>query len=125
MRKLKRKEKLGVVRSGRAPFMGGSRAELTKAHVERNAMDGYRNLCVAFKEIAPDDFERINTQLIEAKMALQDREEKLEKIFDEIETNMNLIGATAVEDKLQEQAAAGDAEVKDTTSSLFCYLSDS
>lgn len=32
-------------------------------------------------------------------MALQDREEKLENIFDEIETNMNLIGATAVEDK--------------------------
>lgn len=61
--------------------------------------DGYRTLCVAFKEIPPDDFERINAQLIEAKMALQDREEKLEKVFDEIETNMNLIGATAVEDK--------------------------
>ncbi|XP_007949918.1 phospholipid-transporting ATPase IG [Orycteropus afer afer] len=44
-------------------------------------------------------------QLIEAKMALQDREEKMEKVFDDIETNMNLIGATAVEDKLQDQAA--------------------
>lgn len=32
-------------------------------------------------------------------MALQQREEKLETIFDIIETNMNLIGATAVEDK--------------------------
>lgn len=32
-------------------------------------------------------------------MSLQDREEKMEKIFDDIETNMNLIGATAVEDK--------------------------
>ncbi|KAK7798855.1 hypothetical protein U0070_015970 [Myodes glareolus] len=87
------------------PRVHNHEIELTKAHVERNAMDGYRTLCVAFKEIAPDDFERINTQLIEAKMALQDREEKLEKIFDEIETNMNLIGATAVEDKLQDQAA--------------------
>ncbi|EDL42187.1 Atpase, class VI, type 11C, isoform CRA_a [Mus musculus] len=81
------------------------KGELTKDHVERNAMDGYRTLCVAFKEIPPDDFERINAQLVEAKMALQDREEKLEKVFDEIETNMNLIGATAVEDKLQDQAA--------------------
>lgn len=61
--------------------------------------DGYRTLCVAFKEIAPDDYEKINRQLIEAKMALQDREEKMEKVFDDIETNMNLIGATAVEDK--------------------------
>ncbi|XP_023377576.1 phospholipid-transporting ATPase IG isoform X2 [Pteropus vampyrus] len=79
--------------------------ELTKTHVERNALDGYRTLCVAFKEIAPDDYERIDRQLIEAKMSLQDREEKMEKIFDDIETNMNLIGATAVEDKLQDQAA--------------------
>lgn len=32
-------------------------------------------------------------------MTLQGREEKMEKVFDDIETNMNLIGATAVEDK--------------------------
>lgn len=32
-------------------------------------------------------------------MALHEREEKLEMIFDDIETNMNLLGATAVEDK--------------------------
>ncbi|XP_058515030.1 phospholipid-transporting ATPase IG isoform X6 [Ochotona princeps] len=87
------------------PRVQNHEIELTKAHVERNAMDGYRTLCVAFKEIAPDDYERINRQLLEAKMALQDREEKMEKVFDDIETNMNLIGATAVEDKLQDQAA--------------------
>uniref|UniRef100_A0A8D0MU09 Phospholipid-transporting ATPase n=1 Tax=Sus scrofa TaxID=9823 RepID=A0A8D0MU09_PIG len=87
------------------PRVQNHEIELTKAHVERNAMDGYRTLCVAFKEIAPDDYEKINRQLIEAKMALQDREEKMEKVFDDIETNMNLIGATAVEDKLQDQAA--------------------
>ncbi|PNJ74422.1 ATP11C isoform 8, partial [Pongo abelii] len=77
------------------PRVQNHEIELTKVHVERNAMDGYRTLCVAFKEIAPDDYERINRQLIEAKMALQDREEKMEKVFDDIETNMNLIGATA------------------------------
>ncbi|XP_016062722.1 PREDICTED: phospholipid-transporting ATPase IG isoform X5 [Miniopterus natalensis] len=87
------------------PRVQNHEIEATKAHVEQNAMDGYRTLCVAFKEIAPDDYERIDRQLMEAKMALQDREEKLGKVFDDIETNMNLIGATAVEDKLQDQAA--------------------
>ncbi|XP_066212536.1 phospholipid-transporting ATPase IG isoform X4 [Saccopteryx leptura] len=87
------------------PRVQNHEIESTKAHVDRNAMDGYRTLCVAFKEIAPDDYERIDRQLIEAKMALKDREEKMEKVFDDIETNMNLIGATAVEDKLQDQAA--------------------
>ncbi|XP_064133722.1 phospholipid-transporting ATPase IG isoform X6 [Loxodonta africana] len=79
--------------------------EPTKRHVEHSAMDGYRTLCVAFKKITPDDYEKINRQLVEVKLALQDREEKMEKVFDDIETNMNLIGATAVEDKLQDQAA--------------------
>ncbi|XP_036908523.1 phospholipid-transporting ATPase IG isoform X3 [Sturnira hondurensis] len=87
------------------PRVQNHEIEATKAHVERNAVDGYRTLCVAFKEIAPDDYERIDRQLIEAKMALQDREEKMEKTYDDIETNMHLIGATAVEDKLQDQAA--------------------
>ncbi|XP_054435543.1 phospholipid-transporting ATPase IG isoform X4 [Pteronotus mesoamericanus] len=87
------------------PRVQNHEIEPTKVHVERNAVDGYRTLCVAFKEIAPDDYERIDRQLTEAKMALQDREEKMEKTFDDIERNMNLIGATAVEDKLQDQAA--------------------
>ncbi|XP_060264242.1 phospholipid-transporting ATPase IG isoform X14 [Ovis aries] len=87
------------------PRVQNHEIDLIKVHVEHNAMEGYRTLCIAFKEIAPDDYERVNRQLIEAKMALQDREEKMEKVFDEIETDMHLIGATAVEDKLQDQAA--------------------
>ncbi|XP_010851635.1 PREDICTED: phospholipid-transporting ATPase IG [Bison bison bison] len=81
------------------PRVQNHEIDLIKVHVEHNAMEGYRTLCIAFKEIAPDDYERVNRQLIEAKMALQDREEKMEKVFDEIETDMHLIGATAVEDK--------------------------
>ncbi|EMP35362.1 Putative phospholipid-transporting ATPase IG, partial [Chelonia mydas] len=77
----------------------------TKVHVERNAMDGYRTLCVAFKELTQEDYKKIDGQLSEAKMALQDREEKMARIFDDIETDMHLIGATAVEDRLQEHAA--------------------
>ncbi|XP_042707062.2 phospholipid-transporting ATPase IG isoform X7 [Chrysemys picta bellii] len=77
----------------------------TKVHVERNAMDGYRTLCVAFKELTQEDYKKMDEQLNEAKMALQDREEKMARIFDVIETDMHLIGATAVEDRLQEHAA--------------------
>ncbi|XP_059588859.1 phospholipid-transporting ATPase IG isoform X2 [Alligator mississippiensis] len=77
----------------------------TKAHVDRNAMDGYRTLCVAFKELSQAEYDQIDKQICEAKMALQDREEKMAKVFEDIEANMHLIGATAVEDKLQEQAA--------------------
>ncbi|XP_053328635.1 phospholipid-transporting ATPase IG isoform X1 [Spea bombifrons] len=79
--------------------------ERIKVHVEQNALDGYRTLCVAFKELSQDEYDQMNKQLDEAKMALQDREEKLSKAFDDIEADMHLLGATAVEDRLQEQAA--------------------
>ncbi|NXH10677.1 AT11C ATPase, partial [Bucco capensis] len=71
----------------------------TKVHVDRNAMDGYRTLCVAFKELTQNEYDRIDRQLNEAKMALQDREEKMAKVFEDTEADMHLIGATAVEDR--------------------------
>nr|XP_056715233.1 phospholipid-transporting ATPase IG [Euleptes europaea] len=77
----------------------------TKVHVERNAMDGYRTLCVAFKEISESDYLNIDVSINEAAMALQDREAKMEAVFDEIERDMHLMGSTAVEDRLQENAA--------------------
>nr|DBA20936.1 TPA: hypothetical protein GDO54_017666 [Pyxicephalus adspersus] len=79
--------------------------ERVKVHVEQNALDGYRTLCVAFKELTQEEYDKINKQLNEAKIALQDREEKLARVFDDIEDDMHLLGATAVEDRLQEQAA--------------------
>ncbi|XP_053230883.1 phospholipid-transporting ATPase IG isoform X2 [Podarcis raffonei] len=77
----------------------------TRIHVERNAMDGYRTLCVAYKEISHYDYHIIDTRVKEATMALQDREAKMAQVFDDIERNMHLIGSTAVEDKLQDFAA--------------------
>ncbi|XP_063793484.1 phospholipid-transporting ATPase IG isoform X6 [Pseudophryne corroboree] len=76
-----------------------------KVHVEQNALDGYRTLCVACKELSQEEYEKVNKHLTEAKMALQDRDEKLARVFDDIEDDMHLLGATAVEDRLQEQAA--------------------
>lgn len=54
---------------------------------------------MAFKEFTQEEYDKINKQLNEAKMALQDREEKLARVFDDIEDGMRLLGATAVEDR--------------------------
>ncbi|XP_029702916.1 phospholipid-transporting ATPase 11C isoform X3 [Takifugu rubripes] len=74
-------------------------------HVERNATEGYRTLCVAYKILSADEYAQADAQLREARLALQDREEKLTAVYNQVETGMSLIGATAVEDRLQEQAA--------------------
>ncbi|XP_065127969.2 phospholipid-transporting ATPase 11C isoform X4 [Paramisgurnus dabryanus] len=76
-----------------------------RSHVERNATDGYRTLCVAFKQLTAEEYAVADHGLREARLALQDREEKLMAMYNQVETEMSLIGATAVEDRLQEEAA--------------------
>uniref|UniRef100_A0A8C2CE51 Phospholipid-transporting ATPase n=1 Tax=Cyprinus carpio TaxID=7962 RepID=A0A8C2CE51_CYPCA len=76
-----------------------------RMHVERNATEGYRTLCVAFKQLSAEEYAVADTGLREARLALQDREEKLIAVYNQVETGMSLIGATAVEDRLQEEAA--------------------
>ncbi|XP_017562617.1 phospholipid-transporting ATPase 11C isoform X3 [Pygocentrus nattereri] len=76
-----------------------------RMHVERNATDGYRTLCVAYKQLSPEEYAVADAGLRDARLALQDREEKLMVVYNQVETEMSLIGATAVEDRLQEEAA--------------------
>ncbi|XP_057204857.1 phospholipid-transporting ATPase 11C isoform X2 [Triplophysa rosa] len=76
-----------------------------RLHVERNATEGYRTLCVAYKQLSAEEYAAADTGLKTARLALQDREEKLMAMYNQVETGMSLIGATAVEDRLQEEAA--------------------
>uniref|UniRef100_A0A8C1SQ96 Phospholipid-transporting ATPase n=1 Tax=Cyprinus carpio TaxID=7962 RepID=A0A8C1SQ96_CYPCA len=76
-----------------------------RMHVERNATEGYRTLCVAYKQLSAEEYAVADTGLREARLALQDREEKLVAMYNQVEMGMSLIGATAVEDRLQEEAA--------------------
>lgn len=56
-------------------------------------------MCVAYKELNPEEFAEAEAQLQEARLALQDRDAKLTAVYNKVETNMSLIGATAVEDR--------------------------
>ncbi|XP_035264800.1 phospholipid-transporting ATPase 11C isoform X2 [Anguilla anguilla] len=76
-----------------------------RMHVERNATEGYRTLCVAYKEMSVEEFAQADAGLRDARLALQDREERLMAVYNQVETGLSLIGATAVEDRLQEEAA--------------------
>ncbi|KAL7979542.1 hypothetical protein Chor_004700 [Crotalus horridus] len=87
------------------PWVPQAEAQKTKVHVEQNALDGYRTLCVAYKEIPPAVYKVLEAQIKEATVALHNREARMAKVFDEIEKDMHLIGSTAVEDKLQDFAA--------------------
>ncbi|XP_076877282.1 phospholipid-transporting ATPase 11C isoform X2 [Brachyhypopomus gauderio] len=87
------------------PRVRPEEVERIRMHVDRNATEGYRTLCVAYKRLSVEEFAEADAGLREARLALQDREEKLMAVYNQVETSMSLIGATAVEDRLQEEAA--------------------
>ena len=61
--------------------------------------EGLRTLCVAYKTLIPEEYEGIRELLQDAKVALQDRDKKLAEAYEQIETDLVLLGATAVEDR--------------------------
>uniref|UniRef100_H2UJQ6 Phospholipid-transporting ATPase n=1 Tax=Takifugu rubripes TaxID=31033 RepID=H2UJQ6_TAKRU len=87
------------------PRVVSGKVEQVKARVEQNAVEGLRTLCVAYRRLSQTEYEEACHHLTEAKLALQDREQKLAQAYDVIERDFVLLGATAVEDRLQEKAA--------------------
>uniref|UniRef100_A0A8C6WUV2 Phospholipid-transporting ATPase n=1 Tax=Neogobius melanostomus TaxID=47308 RepID=A0A8C6WUV2_9GOBI len=76
------------------PRVVSGKVEQVKARVEQNAVEGLRTLCVAYKSLTEADYQEACFHLTEAKLALQDREQRLAQAYDIIER-----------DWLQEKAA--------------------
>ncbi|XP_060527159.1 probable phospholipid-transporting ATPase IM isoform X2 [Cylas formicarius] len=74
----------------------------TQDHLNKFAGEGLRTLCLAYCDLDEDFFNNWKQRHQEAAIAMEDRDEKLDAIYEEIERDMILIGATAIEDKLQD-----------------------
>ncbi|CAH8539470.1 unnamed protein product [Schistosoma margrebowiei] len=75
--------------------------ESTMDHLENFAKTGLRTLCIAWTEVDPAFYNKWVGNFYKASTALNDREAKLESVANEIEQNLQLLGATAIEDRLQ------------------------
>lgn len=76
--------------------------EKTKEHINEYADAGLRTLVLAYRELDEEEFAEFNKELNEAKnLVSSDREELVEEVSEKIEKDLILLGATAVEDKLQ------------------------
>uniref|UniRef100_A0AAG5DM45 Phospholipid-transporting ATPase n=1 Tax=Anopheles atroparvus TaxID=41427 RepID=A0AAG5DM45_ANOAO len=76
--------------------------EATLAHLEEFATEGLRTLCCAVADIPDDVYEDWKHTYHKASTSLQYREQKVDDAANLIETNLRLLGATAIEDKLQD-----------------------
>uniref|UniRef100_A0AAY4CVD9 Phospholipid-transporting ATPase n=1 Tax=Denticeps clupeoides TaxID=299321 RepID=A0AAY4CVD9_9TELE len=74
----------------------------TSEHLNEFAGEGLRTLALACKDLDEDMFKEWMKKLLSASSILENREEHLGALYEEIEQGMMLLGATAIEDKLQE-----------------------
>lgn len=74
----------------------------TKEHVNEYANAGLRTLVLAYRELDENDYEEFNEKFTEAKnLVSADREALIDEVAENFEKDLILLGATAVEDKLQ------------------------
>ncbi|NXI58332.1 AT8B1 ATPase, partial [Chloroceryle aenea] len=76
--------------------------EATEEALDIFANETLRTLCLCYRDISQDEFEAWNKKFLEASVATTNRDEALDKVYEEIEKNLILLGATAIEDKLQD-----------------------
>uniref|UniRef100_A0A8B9LMM7 Phospholipid-transporting ATPase n=1 Tax=Astyanax mexicanus TaxID=7994 RepID=A0A8B9LMM7_ASTMX len=74
----------------------------TSEHLNEFAGEGLRTLALAYKDLDEDMFDEWMKKLLFASTSLNNREESLGALYEEIEEGLMLLGATAIEDKLQE-----------------------
>ncbi|XP_006654889.1 phospholipid-transporting ATPase 10-like [Oryza brachyantha] len=76
--------------------------EVTQEHINEYADAGLRTLVLAYRQLDEDEYANFDMKFSAAKNSVSaDREEMIEEAADLLERELILLGATAVEDKLQ------------------------
>ncbi|KAM4871823.1 phospholipid-transporting ATPase IK-like [Thomomys bottae] len=83
-----------------------------------------RTLCLAYKEIDEDDYEEWESQHLEATLQLQNRAQALHHVYDKMEQNLQLLGVTAIEDKLQDHVPEAISRLKTANIKVWVLTGD-
>uniref|UniRef100_A0A8C7Z364 Phospholipid-transporting ATPase n=1 Tax=Oryzias sinensis TaxID=183150 RepID=A0A8C7Z364_9TELE len=76
--------------------------QTTQEALDIFANDTLRTLCLCYKDISANEYEAWSRKHKEAQLVMGDREAALDSVYEEVEKDLMLIGATAIEDKLQD-----------------------
>ena len=75
---------------------------IVEEFTDQASEEGLRTLFFAMKIIDKKELERFHSEIELTEQILQKKEERLELIYSNMESDLTLLGATAVEDRLQE-----------------------
>lgn len=86
--------------------------DITEKQLDDFANDGLRTLTLAYKVVNEDEYESWSQRYHDATVAMDDREGQIEKVSEELERDLRLLGATAIEDRLQDGVPETIADLK-------------
>ncbi|KAM5141499.1 phospholipid-transporting ATPase IK-like [Mantella aurantiaca] len=76
--------------------------EFLKKTLNNFAEETLRTLCLAYKEVEEQDYVTWQKSHKDASVTLENRQDLLDKVYEDLEQSLQILGATAIEDKLQE-----------------------
>ncbi|NXX49882.1 AT8B3 ATPase, partial [Tricholaema leucomelas] len=80
----------------------GPNEAFTERALDLFAQETLRTLCLASREVSEAEYSSWHRRHQQAMVGLQDRAWELDRLYEEMEQNLQLLGATAIEDKLQD-----------------------
>ncbi|GMR41325.1 hypothetical protein PMAYCL1PPCAC_11520, partial [Pristionchus mayeri] len=98
--------------------------DFTIAHMDEFAAVGLRTLCLAYKDLDMGYYQDWNKHRKEAAVDMVSRERRLDELYEEMESGLTLVGATAIEDKLQDGVPEAIARLKQANIKIWVLTGD-
>jgi magnesium-transporting ATPase (P-type) len=105
------------------PTPGTDRHEVN-THLSLLAKQGLRTLCVAARTLLPDEYATFAKTYLDATMALEARAAKLDALAETVETDLQLVGITAIEDRLQEMVSESIEQLRSAGIKVWVLTGD-
>lgn len=88
------------------------------------ADEGLRTLFLAERRMSNEVYEAWNKQFEEANNAIIGREELVDEVNEQVEVELDLVGSTAIEDRLQDKVADTIQFMKETGIKVWVLTGD-
>ena len=85
---------------------------------------GYRTLYIAMRILSEEEAKKFVSDYENAQMDIEHKKEKLSKLYSELEKDLILIGATIVEDKLQDNVPEVIQELREANIKIWMLTGD-
>jgi phospholipid-translocating ATPase len=97
---------------------------VTGDQLDMFAREGLRTLTLAYRVIPENEYNLWVEQYRNAIVSVDNREGEIERVSDEVEQNLLLLGATAIEDKLQDGVPEAIADLKRSGIKIWVLTGD-